>query len=99
MFGGTSATNLTLVSELNSGGQTLQDSTTAWTGGDGGTVTVKVLVSAAGVVTATIDAGAPGAPLAYTFDNTDVVCPFIRLTHGAVAPGAVHLVDMSCGFQ
>ena len=99
MFGGTSATNLTLVSELNSGGQTLQDSTTAWTGGDGGTVTMKVLVSAAGVVTATIDAGAPGAPLAYTFDAADVVCPFIRLTHGAVAPGAVHLVDMSCGFQ
>lgn len=99
MFGGTSATNVTLVSELNSGGQTLQDSTTAWTGGDGGTTTLKILVSAAGVVTATIDGGAPGAPLAYTFDGTDVVCPFIRLVHGAVAPGTVHVDDMSVGFQ
>jgi hypothetical protein len=99
MFGGTSATNITLASELNAGGQTLQDSTTAWTGGDGGTTTLKVLVSAAGVVTATIDGGAPGAPLAYTFDNADVVCPFIRITHGAAAPGAVHLVDLSVGFQ
>jgi len=99
MFGGTSATNVTLVSELNSGGQTLQDSGTAWTGGDGGTVTLKVLVSAAGVVTATIDGGAPSSPLAFTFDSTDVICPFIRIEHGATSPGAVHLVDLSVGFQ
>ena len=99
MFGGTSATNLTLSSELNAGGQTLQDSGTAWTGGDGGTVTMKILVSAAGVVTATIDGGAPATPLAYTFDSTDVVCPFIYVLHGATSPGAVHLVDMSVGSQ
>lgn len=95
----TSSTNLTLYSELNSGGSTLQDSTTAWTGGDGGTVTMKVLVSAAGVVTATIDGGAPAAPLAYTFDNADVVCPFIHLVHGATLPGAIHLVSLDVGFQ
>lgn len=94
----TSATNLSLISELNGGGTTLQDSGTAWTGGDGGTVTMKVLVSAAGVVTATIDGGAPATPLAYTFDSTDVVCPFIHLVHNADA-GAIHLVDMSVGFQ
>jgi len=99
MFGGTSATNLTLASELNSGGQTLQDGGTAWTGGDGGTTTMKILVSASGVTTATIDGGAPAAPLAYTFDNTDVICPFIYVLHGAAAPGAVHLVDLSVGFQ
>jgi len=99
MFGGTSATNLVLASELNSGGQTLQSSGTAWTGGDGGSTTMKILVSAAGVVTATIDAGAPAAPLAYTFDNADVVCPFIYVLHGATSPGTVHLVDMAVGSQ
>ena len=98
MIAGTSPTNITLTSELNAGGQTLQDSTTAWTGGDGGTTTLKVLVSAAGVVTATIDGGAPGAPLAYTFDNTDVVCPFIHLVHNADA-GAIHITDLAVGFQ
>lgn len=98
MITGTSATNITLTSELNSGGATLQNSGTAWTGGDGGTTTLKVLVSAAGVVTATIDGGAPSSPLAYTFDNGDVVCPYIHIVHGADA-GAVNLVDFSVGFQ
>jgi hypothetical protein len=98
MIAGTSATNITLTSELNGGGQTLQDSGDAWTGGDGGTTTLRVLVSAAGVVTATIDGGAPSTPLAYTFDNTDVVCPFIHLVHNADA-GAIHLVDIQVGFQ
>ena len=98
MIAGTSATNVTLTSELNGGGQTLQDSGTAWTGGDGGTVTLKVLVSAAGVVTATIDGGAPSSPLAYTFDNADVVCPYIHFVHNADA-GAINLVSMSAGYQ
>lgn len=94
----TSPTNLTLFSELNSGGTTLQDSGTAWTGGDGGTTTMKVLVSAAGVVTATIDGGAPSSPLAFTFDNTDIVCPWITLIQGAdLSP--VHLVSMKVGLQ
>jgi hypothetical protein len=93
----TSATNLTLFSELNSGGTTLQDSATAWTGGDGGTTTMRVLVSAAGVVTATIDGGAPSTPLAFTFDNADVVVPFIHLIQNAdLSP--VHLVSMKVGF-
>lgn len=94
----TSGTNVTAASELNGGGTTLQDTGTAWTGGDGGTVTLKVLVSAAGVVTATIDGGDPSTPLVYTFDNTDVVCPFIHIVHNADA-GAIHLVDMSVGLQ
>ena len=84
---------------MNGGGQTLQDSTTAWTGGDAGTTTLKILVSAAGVVTATIDGGAPAAPLAYTFDTTDVICPFIYVLHGPTTPGTVHIDNMSCGFQ
>jgi len=98
MIAGTSATNITLTSELNGGGQTLQDSGTVWTGGDGGTVTLQVLVSAAGVVTATIDGGDPSSPLAYTFDSADVVCPFIHLVHNGDA-GAINIVSMSVGYQ
>lgn len=98
MNAATTATNITLASELNAGGQTLQDSTDAWPSGDGGTATLKVLVSASGVVTATIDGIAPSSVLAYTFDNADVVCPFIRFEHNADA-GAIHLVSMSVGFQ
>lgn len=94
----TSGTNVTAASELNGGGTTLQDTGTAWTGGDGGTTTLRVLVSAAGVVTATIDGGGPSTPLAYTFDDSDVVCPFIHIVHNADA-GAIHLVDMSVGLQ
>lgn len=98
MFTGTSATNIVLCTELNSGGQTLTNTTDAW-GGDGATKTLKVLVSAAGVVTYTINGVAPSVTAAFTFDSGDVVAPFIRIEHGAVAPGAVNLVSMKCGFQ
>ncbi|MFQ5685102.1 MAG: beta strand repeat-containing protein [Candidatus Scalindua sp.] len=98
MVTGTSIVNVTLSSELNGAGQVLQNSNTAWTGGDGGTTTLRVLVSASGVVTATIDGNAPAAPLAYTFDNADVVVPYVHLVQGPdLSP--VHLIDMKCGFQ
>lgn len=93
----TSATNVTLTSELNAGGQTLQDSGDAWTGGDGGTTSLRVDVTAAGVVTATIDGSAPSTPLAFTFDSGDIVCPFVHIVHGAALPGAVHWVALSVG--
>ncbi len=99
MITGTSAANVTITSELNGTGQNLQNSGDAWTGGDGGTTTLRALVSAAGVCTATIDGAGPSTPLVYTFDNTDVVGPYIRLVHGAAAPGAIHIVSMRCGFQ
>lgn len=95
----TSATNISLTGRLNSGGVTLQDGGTAWTGGDGGTVTLKVLVSAAGVITATLDGGAPSSPLAQTFDNTDIVMPFIHFLHDTTTPGAIGLKSLKIGFQ
>jgi len=94
----TSAVNIVLTSELNAGGQTLQNSTDAW-GGDGATKTLRVLVSAAGVVTATIDGAAPSAPLAFTFDNADVVMPYIHFLHGADVAGVVGLKSLKIGFQ
>jgi len=94
----TSATEVTILTELNAGGQTATNTTDLW-GGDASAQTVRVLVSAAGVVTFEVG-GAPAtvAP-SYTFDNGDVVCPFIHLVHGAVAPGAVNAVSWRCGFQ
>ncbi|MDP2652187.1 MAG: hypothetical protein Q8O94_03555 [bacterium] len=83
--------------ELNGGGTTNTNTTDAWA--DAATHTLAVLVSAAGVVTYTIDGVAPTATAAYTFDNGDVVCPLIVLLHGAAAPGEVHLNSMKIGFQ
>jgi hypothetical protein len=99
MNNATSATNISLTSQLNTGGVTLQTSGTAWTGGDGGTVTLIILVSASGVVTATIDGGAPSSPLAYTFDNTDTIMPCIHFLHDTTTPGVIGLKSLKCGFQ
>jgi len=97
MIAASSATNVVLATELNAGGQTVTDTTDAW-GGDGTTNTLKVLVSAAGVVTYTINGSAPSATAAFTFDNGDVVVPFIRITHSAT-PTAVNITTLKCGFQ
>jgi hypothetical protein len=37
--------------------------------------------------------------LAYTFDNADVVMPFIHFLHDADLAGEVGLVSFKCGFQ
>jgi len=95
----TSITEVVLLDELNGGGQTITNSTTVWTGGDTGTTTIRVLVSAAGVCTYTIDGGAPAVTNAVTFDNADVVMPFIHFLNGADVAGEVALTAMSCGFQ
>lgn len=95
----TSALNVVLLDELNGGGQTATDSTDAWTGGDTGTATIRVLVSASGVCTYTIDGVAPSVTNAMTFDNTDVVMPFIHFLNGADVAGAVSLNSFKCGFQ
>lgn len=89
--------NIWLKTELNAGGATSTDTTDTWT--DGQTKTLKVLVSAAGVVTYTIDGLAPTVTAAFTFDNGDVVIPFIRLTHAAAAPGEINWVSFKCGPQ
>ncbi len=94
----TSATNVTIFDNLNGTGFTLTDTGTAWTGGDTGTVTLKILVSAAGVITATIDGGAPSTPVVMTFD-ADEVAPFIHFLHDTTTPGIVGLKTFKCGFQ
>ena len=97
MNNGVSSTAISLLTELNAGGQVTTNTTDAWA--DGTTKTLRVLVSDAGVVTYTIDGIAPSVTAAFTFDNGDVVTPLIRITHHATAPGAVNLVSWACGFQ
>jgi len=92
-----STTEVVLMTELNSGGQTITNTTDLW-GGDGAANTLRVLVSAAGVVTYTINGAAPSATAAFTFDNADVICPFIRYVQGADL-SLVHLISMKVGFQ
>lgn len=88
---------ITISTELNGGGTTDTNTTNAFT--DGQTHTLRVNVSAAGVVTYTIDGAAPGATAAFTFDAADVVMPFIYITHAAVAPGKIHAQTFDCGLQ
>ena len=95
----TSITEVVLLDELGGTGQTITNSTTVWTGGDTGTTTIKVLVSAAGVCTYTIDGVAPAVTNAVTFTGADVVMPFIHFLNGADVAGEVDLTAMSCGFQ
>lgn len=97
MIAASSTTNVVTATELNSGGTTVTDTTDAW-GGDGSTNTLKVLVSAAGVVTYTINGSAPSASAAFTFDNGDVVMPYIHLVHSASAT-AVDLTSLKVGYQ
>lgn len=89
--------NLVLATELNAGGQTLTNTTDVW-GGAGNNNTLKILVSDAGVVTSTLNGAAPTVPIAFTFDDADVVCPFIYVLHNA-SPAVIHVSQMAVGFQ
>jgi len=88
---------ITIADRLNTGAITYTNTTDAWT--DGQTKTLTVNVSAAGVTTYLIDGVAPTATHAHTFDNGDVVVPCLYFLHGAAAPGAIHLIEMYCGYQ
>jgi len=94
----TSATNVVILDELNSGGQTATNTTDAW-GGDAAAQTVKVLVSAAGVVTFEVNGSAASAAPSFTFDNTDEVMFFCYFLNGADLAGEVGLQTLKVGFQ
>ncbi len=93
----TAADVIVIQTDLNNAGETITNTTDAWT--DGQTKTLKVLVSAAGVVTYTIGGLAPTVTAAFTFDTGDVVVPFIRHEFGAATPGAINWVTLKIGSQ
>lgn len=72
---------------------------------DGVNLTMKFLVSAAGVVTYQHDAAAPGtlaAPTvtaAYTFDDGDLVIPFCRTLQDTALTGEVDLTEWTVALQ
>jgi len=87
----------TIATNLNAAGATYTNTTDAWA--DGETHRVGVYVSAAGVVTFTIDGVAPTATATFTFDNGDVVMPCIYGLHGTTTPGKWHLIEAKVGLQ
>jgi len=88
---------ISLKTRLNMGSVTTTNTTDAWTNGQ--THRLKILVSAAGVVTYEIDGAAPTATAAFTFDAADVVMPFFHGLHGTITPGTWHWVDCKVGLQ
>jgi fibronectin-binding autotransporter adhesin len=95
---GTAADVAIIDTQLNTGGIISTNTTNGWA--DGATHTVGVYVSAAGVVTFTFDGAAPVATQAFTFDNGDVVVPFIRIEHGGLNNASeVALISMKVGPQ
>lgn len=89
--------NITLETILNAGATTSTDTTDDWA--DTGEHELAVFVSAAGVVTYTIDGLAPTATAAFTFDNAEVVVPFFYLLNSSDLAGEVNLLEFECGIQ
>ena len=84
---------------LNGLAWTWTSTTDAWT--DGQTKTLRVNVSAAGVVTYLIDGVAPTQTAAFTFDNGDTLIWFInhRFLAAGGAPGVIGLQSLKIGYQ
>jgi hypothetical protein len=90
--------NVTIETILNGGTTGVTDTTEDWA--DAAIHELEVLVSAAGVVTYKFDGGTPATVAAFTFDDGEVVIPFLYFLHanGAQA-GAVTLIAFECGPQ
>lgn len=88
---------VTIATNLNSAGASYTNTTDGWA--DGETHTLRVNVSAAGVVTFLIDGVAPTSTAAFTFDTGDVILPCFHGLHGTTAPGTWHWVYVKAGLQ
>lgn len=80
---------------LNNAATTVTDTTD--NAADATSVTFKVSVSAAGVVTYQIDGVAPTTTAAFTFDTGEVLIPSIYFLHGTDVAGSVQLEIFDCG--
>ena len=83
--------------EAAGAGNTDTDTTNTWA--DAATKTLKVLVSAAGVVTYQIGGVAPTVVAAFSFTAADVVVAFLFFLHAADVAGVVELISWEVGFQ
>lgn len=89
--------SITIETILNAGATTSTDTTDSWA--DGAEHELKVLVSDAGVVTYEIDGLAPSTTAAFTFDDAEVVVPFMYLLNATDVAGEVNLLEFECGLQ
>ena len=90
--------NITIETILNDGATTTTDTTDDWA--DAGIHELAIFVSAAGVVTYTIDGLAPSTTAAFTFDDAEVVVPFFyQLAAANPEAAAVELISFECGLQ
>lgn len=95
---GTSDPNvIKTTTEAAAGGNTDTDTTNTWA--DNATKTLKVLVSAAGVVTYTINGVAPTTTVAFSFTAGDVLVPFLFFLNAADLADNVYLQEWACGLQ
>jgi len=94
----TIADKVVIGKNLNNSGWAYVNSTDAWA--DTESHTLRVNVSAAGVVTYLIDGVAPTTTQTMTFDSTDVVIPHIQTLFAAAGtPAEVYLTNVKCGLQ
>jgi len=82
---------------INGASTVTTDTTDNWT--DTQSKTVKVLVSAAGVVTYQVDGSAPTTTAAFTFDDAEVVIPFVYLLHTSDAAESTIITAWDVGYQ
>ena len=82
---------------LNGTATVTTDTTDNWA--DAASKTLKVLVSAAGVVTYQIDGSAPTTTAAFTFDDAEVVTPFVHLLHDSDVAEATIITAWDVGYQ
>ncbi len=81
---------------LNGGVTSTTDTTD--TVGDGVDVELEVRVNHAGVVTFLINGGPPTVTNAFTFDDAEVVVPFLYFLHAVDVAGVVLLKEWECGY-
>lgn len=80
---------------LNAAATTTTDTTDNWA--DAATHTLKVSITAGGVVTYLIDGVAPTTTAAFTFDSAEVVIPFFLFIQATTTPGIVELIEWEVG--
>ena len=82
---------------LNNATTVTTDTTDNWT--DGQSKTLKVLVSASGAVTYQVDGSAPTTTAAFTFDDGEVVIPFVYMLNTSDLVGALTSTAWDVGYQ
>jgi hypothetical protein len=96
-FIGNVSGDIKIATILNNAATTVTDTTQNWA--DTTTRTLKVRVSAAGVVTYEVDGAAPTATAAFTFDTGDVVKPLIYVRNATDILGKAECTYLKIGYD